>query len=191
MARRLSSARLDRGIVIPVLASRSLLAPIPQSRQLRQGVIRLAGWYSSGPGYWRASASRGLTAHDTVSLAPWPAHQGGLEVHCRCHRADESQSHQFAHAGGGGIAGEPQAAERACSSERTEDHGSRQGRLHQRGFPAAPSHDIINLERDADPEQQRQCNDIGEVQRDAENDTELEGYQAGDEQRYQGQKNIG
>src|SRR5215469_2836445 len=94
-----------------------------------------------------------------------PSHQGRLEQNRRRHRAEQSQRHQFAHARGSWIAGQPQAAERSGLGHGAENHGSCQGRLHERCFSAAPGHDVIDFKGDADAEQQRQREDVGKVQR--------------------------
>ena len=68
------------------------------------------------------------------------------------------------------MARQPQAAEGGCRGERAEDHRSRETRLQQRGFSLPPRHDVVDLERDPDAEQQRQRDDVGEIQRKVDND---------------------
>ena len=62
------------------------------------------------------------------------------------------------------MARQPQAAEGGRGGQRAEDHGARQGRLQQAGLTGPPRHDVVDLERDADAEQQRQRDDVGEVE---------------------------
>ena len=63
--------------------------------------------------------------------------------------------------------------------------------LQQVGPAGAPRHDIIDLERDADAEQQRQRDDVGEVERQADQHADLQRHRARDQQRHQRQQHVG
>jgi hypothetical protein len=44
------------------------------------------------------------------------------------------------------------------------------------GFPLPPRHDVVDLERGADAEQQRQRDDVGEIRRQVDEDARLGGF---------------
>ena len=67
-----------------------------------------------------------------------------------------------------GIARRPHATERNRVGHGAEYHRSGQSRLQQAGLPGAPCHDVVDLERDADAEQQRERDDVGEIEREAD-----------------------
>ena len=95
----------------------------------------------------------------------WLAHEDWLEQYRRRKRAHQRQGQQFAHAGSAGVVGKPQAAERSGGGERAEDHGASEARRQELRLSLAPCHDVVDLEGDADAEQQRQRDDIGEIER--------------------------
>jgi hypothetical protein len=92
------------------------------------------------------------------------SHQRRLEQGRGGERAEQRQRQELAHAGGAGMGGEPEAAERRCRHQRAEQHGARQRRLQKICFAAAPRCHVIDLESDADPEQHGQRDDVGIVQ---------------------------
>ena len=55
----------------------------------------------------------------------------------------------------------------------------------QASLPGAPSHDVINLECDADTEEQRQRYDVGKIERQTVEDADLERYRPGEQQGHQ------
>ena len=103
---------------------------------------------------------------------------------------DQRQRQQLAHAGGAGMARQPEAAERGRRGQRAPDHGARQARLQQVGLPGPPRHDVVDLERDADAEQQRQRDDVGEIQRHPDQHANLERDEAGQQQRHERQQHV-
>ena len=92
------------------------------------------------------------------------SHQGGLKQHSRRQCANQRHGHQPAHARHAGIARHPEAAECRCSRQRAEEDSAGQARLQQIDLPPAPRLDIVDLEGDTDAEQQRQGDDVGEIQ---------------------------
>ena len=62
--------------------------------------------------------------------------------------------------------------------------------MQQGGLAGPPRHDVVDFERDPDAEQQRQCNDVREIELEPDQYAELEGHHAGKKQRYQGQGHI-
>ena len=54
----------------------------------------------------------------------------------------------------------------------------------------APRHDVIDLERDADAEQQRQRDDVGEIERHIEQHAQLERQKAREQQRHERQQHV-
>ena len=74
--------------------------------------------------------------------------------------------------------------------ERAEQHGAGQGRLQQVGVAVAPGHDVVDLEGHADAEQQRQRDDVGEIEWLADQHHDFQRHGAGDQQRQQGQQYV-
>ena len=89
------------------------------------------------------------------------------------------------------MARQPQAAKGRRRRHRAEDNGARQRRLHERGSAAPPRHDVVDLECDADAEQQRQRDDVREIERQVEDDAEFERHHSREQQRHQRHQHIG
>ena len=89
------------------------------------------------------------------------------------------------------MARQPQAAKRCRGGHRAEDHCPAQRRLHQRGAATTPGHDVVDLEGDTDAEQQRQRDDVGEVQRQIEDHAELQRHHCRQQQWHQRQEHVG
>ena len=69
------------------------------------------------------------------------------------------------------MVGQPQTAKCSCGGHGAENHSAGEARLQQRRFSRPPRHDVIDFERDADAQQQRQCDNIGKIELEFENDT--------------------
>ena len=60
----------------------------------------------------------------------------------------------------------------------------------QIGLPGPPRHDVVDLECDADAEQQRQGDDVGEIERHADQHADLERDHARQQQRHERQQHV-
>ena len=58
-------------------------------------------------------------------------------------------------------------------------------------LPDAPRRHVIDLERDADAEQQRQRDDVGEIERQPDQHADFQRHRAGHQQRHQRQQHVG
>ena len=87
-------------------------------------------------GAYDFSALSDSTRRDAIGSFPRRPHQHGLKEHRRRHRADQGERHQFPHARGAGVAGEPQGPEGRGCRHGAEDDRAGQARLQQPGFPA-------------------------------------------------------
>src|SRR5260370_14526311 len=58
------------------------------------------------------------------------------------------------------------------------------------GMSGTPRHDVIDLERDADAEQQGKCDDICKIERKTVQHPNLEGNDAGEQERDERQEHI-
>ena len=121
----------------------------------------------------------------------WLPHQNRLKQHGRGHGAGEGQRHHLSHARHARVVGGPHAAESRRIGHGAEHHGPRQCRLQQSGFAGAPGHDVVDLERHPDAEQQRKRDDIGEIELRTEQDGQLQRERAGNKQRDQREQDIG
>src|SRR5712671_5389562 len=88
------------------------------------------------------------------------------------------------------MARQPQAAECGCSGGGTEDNSAGQARLEELGAAGAPRENIVDLESNADAEQQRQRNDVGEIERQPCQNTDLQRQDAGHYQRNEREQHI-
>ena len=86
---------------------------------------------------------------------------------------------------------QPQAAERRPCGQRAEDHRARQARWQQLAFPRSPGHHEIDIECDADAEQERQCNDVLEIERQTYGDADAERGEPGQHERRERQHHVG
>jgi hypothetical protein len=80
------------------------------------------------------------------------------------YRHRQRQRQQPTHLGRADIGRQPQAAKRAHRRQRTEHDPACGRRLQVIGKTGAPVHHKIDVERDADPEQQRQRDDVGVIE---------------------------
>ena len=101
------------------------------------------------------------------------------------------EAEQLAHARRPGMVGEPKAGESRRRGGSAEQHGARERGGEQARLAATPGEHVIDLEGDADAEQQRQRNDVGEVEREPEQNGELQGDDAGEQQRHERDENVG
>ena len=83
------------------------------------------------------------------------------------------------------MAGQPQTAESGRRRQRAEEDRTREAGLQQVGPARPPGRHVIDLEGDADAEQQRHRDDIGEVERQADQHADLQRDGAGNQQRHQ------
>ena len=85
---------------------------------------------------------------------------------------------------------QPQAAECRSGGERAEDHRAGQARLQQLAPPRSPRRNEVNIERDADAEQEGQRDDVFEVERQASCDADAERDQPRQHKRRERQHHI-
>jgi hypothetical protein len=88
------------------------------------------------------------------------------------------------------VAGQPQAEESRRRRHRTEDDGTRKARLEQAGLAGSPGHDVVDLECHADAEQQRQGDDVCEIELQSDHDADFERYDAGQQERQERHEDI-
>ena len=97
---------------------------------------------------------------------------------------------QPAHAGGAGMARQPKRAEGRRRRHGAEDHGPHQARLKHGRLAGAPGEHEVDVEGDADAEQQWQGDDVGEVQRQVERRTRAERQEAAQHDGRHGEHDV-
>ena len=90
--------------------------------------------------------------------------ESGLEEDGGGERRHERERHQLAHARRSRMVRKPQAAEGGGRRAGAEENGSRQARLQEVRLARPPRHDVVDFEGDPDAQEQRQRDDVGEIQ---------------------------
>ena len=136
--------------------------------------------------------------------ARWRCHRGHAEAECeqggqrgaappgeddrQQHESDqqrgaEAPEQQGAHAGGAGVATGGERAEGGGGGEGGKQHGAGGGGAEETAGSGTAVHHEIDVERHPDAEQQRQCHDIGEVERQRQQHCHRHGQQGRGDQR--------
>ena len=145
----------------------------------------LAGTGPRCAGQAAANADRRI-----AQIASPAASSAGLNTSCGNQGPAERDHQQDAHAGGARMVRQRQRPERDACRQPAEQHAARQARRLGIALAAPPCHDQVDVERHADAEHQRQCDDIGEVERDAGDDTCCHCGGAREQDRQQGQADV-
>src|SRR6516162_8935835 len=91
-------------------------------------------------------------------------HQSRLKQSGRGERADQRQRQQLAHTRYARLVRYPQTTEGGGGQERAVENGAGQDGFKKVALAAPPRRDVIDFESNANPEQDRQGNDVGVVE---------------------------
>src|SRR5579862_1248061 len=107
------------------------------------------------------------------------SHECRLKEQRRGERPYQGDHEELAHAGRPGMTRSPEASEAGSGRERAEEYPARQTRCQQVRSARAPRHDEVDVECDADPEEQGQGDDVREIERLTDRDAGAHGQEAG------------
>ena len=116
--------------------------------------------------------------------------KGGLKEHGGRKRRHERERHQLAHARCSGMVRKPQAAEGGGRRAGAEENSSSQARLQKVRLSRPPRHDVVDFEGDPYAQEQRQRDDVGEIQLQSDRHADFERDDDGDHERHERQRDI-
>jgi len=84
----------------------------------------------------------------------------------------------------------PQAAERCSRGQGAPNHSAGEARLQQVRAARAPSRDVVDFKGHADTQEQRQRDDVGEIERHADQDTNFQRHNTSEQKGHKREQDV-